>query len=471
MEAKKTSHHENLLGTNSLIVRQNRFDSEGGLHAKINGRKHSVVNYSLFGLAIQSEEEIAVDSYVQDIELFCSNQNVATLTFLVKRVKRADSGFEIGMEAVNSTLPLETILRLKDFSTLINTLNEKQHHYNSLPAEYKLALQDLAARFENFEKYVLDFMKVEFSNGRDFTESRDALVDIVSTQLKAELDDSLVRMVTAFQDRENEDHRLAFSYFREKMGKFMFQSPFTKRSYEKPRGYAGDYLMMTQIYANDSHANNLFGSCMEKAIQQFGEPSAVRNRSGYLSRKILSKIKETSGKLSFLSVASGPAEEVRLAVKDLNQADLDRCTFYLLDQDEGALQFAQKTILEFALSVNKKVTLKLMNRGIKEILVMGLEQYKFDMIYSAGLFDYFTDVVASKACKVLFKHLEKAGMLIIGNFNVKTTNWFGMMAFFDWSLVLRSEQDFLRLFKMESSQIMVESEDNNINLFCCITST
>ena len=471
MEEKKTSHHENLLGTNSLIVRQNRFDSEGGLHAEIDGKKHSVVNFSLFGLAIQTEDELPVDSYVQDIELFCSNQNVATLTFLVKRVKRADKGFEIGLEVVNSTLPLATIMRLKDFSTLINTLNEKQNHFKSLPAEYQLALQELSTRFESFEKYVMGFMEVEFNNGRDYMESKEALVDIVSTQLKTELDDALIRMVGAFKGRENDDHRVAFAYFREKMGKFMFQSPFTKRSFEKPRGYAGDYVMMTQIYANDAHANNLFGSCMEKAIQQFGEPSAVRNRSGYLCRKIISKVKESAGKLNFLSVASGPAEEVRLAVAELDQKDLDRCNFYLLDQDEGALQFAQKTILEYALSVNKKVNLKLLNRGIKEILVMGLEHYRFDMIYSAGLFDYFTDVVASKACKVLFKHLEKTGTLVIGNFNVKTTNWFGMLAFFDWSLILRSEQDFLRLFRMESSQIAVESEDNNINLFCCITST
>jgi hypothetical protein len=429
MEAKKTSHHENLLGTNSLIVRQNRFDSEGGLHAEINGKKHSVVNFSLFGLAIHSDDELPLDSFVQDIELFCSNQNVATLTFMVKRVKRADSGYEIGLEVVNNTLPLATIMRLKDFSTLINTLNEKQNHYKSLPAEYQLVLQELTARFESFEKYVTKFMDVEFNNGRDYLESKEALVDIVSTQIKAELDNALVNMLAAFKGRENEDHRLAFAYFREKMGKFMFQSPFTKRSYEKPRGYAGDYVMMTQIYANDAHANNLFGSCMEKAIQQFGEPSAVRNRSGYLSRKIVSKVKTSNGKLNFLSVASGPAEEVRLSVVELEQKDLDRCTFYLLDQDEGALQFAQKTILEYALSVNKKVNLKLINRGIKEILVMGLEQYKFDMIYSAGLFDYFTDVVAAKACKVLFKHLEKSGTLIIGNFNVKTTNWFGMLAF------------------------------------------
>lgn len=471
MEAKKTSHHENLLGTNSLIVRQNRFDSEGGLHAEIDGRKHAVVNFSLFGLAIHSDSELPIDSFVQDIELYCSNQNVGTLTFMVKRVKRAGSGFEIGLEVVNNTLPLATIMRLKDFSTLINTLNEKQNHYKNLPAEYQLVLQELTTRFETFEKYVIKFMDVEFNNGRDYMESKEALVDIVSTQIKAELDEALVRMLAAFKGREHEDHKLAFAYFREKMGKFMFQSPFTKRSFEKPRGYAGDYVMMTQIYANDAHANNLFGSCMEKAIQQFGEPSAVRNRSGYLSRKIMAKIKSSQGKLNFLSVASGPAEEVRLSVAELGQQDLDRCTFYLLDQDEGALQFAQKSILEFALSVNKKVDLKLINRGIKEILVMGLGHYRFDMIYSAGLFDYFTDVVASKACKVLFKHLEQSGTLVIGNFNVKTTNWFGMLAFFDWALILRSEEDFLRLFKMDQSKIEVESEDNNINLFCSITIT
>lgn len=469
MESKKLSQHENLLGTNSLVVRQSRFESQGALYAEVNGKKFGITNFSLFGLAIQSDEEVELNSYVENLNLYCAGKNVATLSFLVKRTKKSDHGWELGLEVVNNTLPLVSIMRLKDFSTVIGALEEKSNYYENLPIQFKLVLLELCNRLESFEKYVKGFLDLEFTNNRDFFESKDALVAVVSSQIKAELDNALVKMVDSFKNEKSEDYKAAFSYFRDNLGKYMFQSSFTKRSYEKPRGYAGDYLMMAQIYENAGHAQSLFGSCMENAIQQFGEPSAVRNRSGYLNRKIVSKVKNTAGDLVFLSVACGPAEEVRLTVAQLDQKDLDRCTFVLLDQDEAALQYAQKTILEYALSINKKVKLKLINRGIKEVLVAGLGEQQFHMIYSAGLFDYFTDVVASRACKTLFKNLADKGDLIIGNFNVETTNWFGMLAFFDWSLILRGEADFKRLFTFDNNKISIESEDNNINLFCCIS--
>lgn len=469
MGTKKLSHHENLLGTNNLVVRQNRFDSEGIFHAEYNGKKFKIQNYSLFGLGILSEEKFAENENLESVEIKSGDQHIVSLSFAVKRVKKADFGYEVGLEVVNGALPVETIMRIKDFNSVVSGLAEKENYYKDLPVAFKTALVELGTRLETYEKYVKSFSEKEFSSSREFHESRESLIEVVSNQIKIELNLALERMPKGFNQEKNENFKPAFAYFREHMGKYMFQSPFTKRSFEKPRGYSGDFVMMTQIYANDNFANNLFGSCMEKAVQCFGEPSAVRNRSVYLSKKIIRKIKSVDVKHRFLSVASGPAEEVKLAISELTQAELDRCEFHLLDQDEGALQFAQKSILEFALSENKKVKLKLINQGIKEVLIQGLGTDKYDMIYSAGLFDYFTDVVATRACRVLSKHLGTNGELVIGNFNIETTNWFGMLAFFDWSLILRGEEDFKRLFKFEGSKILIESEENKINLFCCIT--
>ncbi len=469
MEQKKLSHHENLLGTNNLVVRQNRFDSEGIFHAEFDGKKFKIQNYSLFGLGILSEEKLAEGANLDFVEIKCGNQHIVSLPFLVKRVKRADFGFEVGLEVVNGALPVETIMRIKDFNAVVSGLAEKENYYKDLPVEYKTTLLELVTRLEVYEKYVKSFSEKEFNNSIEFHESRESLIEVVSGQIKIELDIALERMTKGFKQEKSEYFKPAFAYFRDHMGKYIFQSPLTKRSYEKPRGYSGDFVMMTQIYANDNFANNLFGSCMEKAIQQFGEPSAVRNRSIYLAKKIVRKIKSAETDLKFLSVASGPAEEIKVAISELSQEDLSRCEFTLLDQDEGALQFAQKSILEFAMSQNKKVKLKLVNQGIKEILIHGLSSSKYDMIYSAGLFDYFTDAVATRACKVLGKHLGTRGELVIGNFNIETTNMFGMLAFFDWSLILRGEEDFKRLFNIEGTKMTVESEQNRINLFCCIT--
>ena len=469
MEASKLKQHENLTGTNSLVVRQNRIDAGGSMTAEFNGVKYNVVNFSLFGLAIVSPQEMAIDSILTDVKVLCAGHQVSVLSFVVKRSKPHPLGFEIGLEALNESLPVTSISRLKDFNTIVTTIDERLEHYSKLPAQFKLELSELASRFEQFEKYTKGFADIEFANNFEFEEAREAMIATVSMQIKKDLDRALQVLPSSFGPEHADFYKTAFSYFREKMGRYMFQSPFTKRSYEKPRGYAGDYIMMTQIYANDSHAPSLFGSCMERAIQQFGEPSAVRNRSTYLCKKIISTVNSVPGEVKILSVACGPAEEIRRAVEELSQDQLDRCHFTLLDQDEGALQFAQKNILEFAFARNKKVKLKLMNRGIKEILVTGLGEVEFDLIYSAGLFDYFTDAVASRASKMFLNHVSMRGQLVIGNFNVATTNWFGMLAFFDWALILRGESDFMRLFNFGTHRMTIESEDNKINLFCCLT--
>jgi chemotaxis methyl-accepting protein methylase len=288
-----------------------------------------------------------------------------------------------------------------------------------------MAVIELADNLNKLEKYVKSFEDREYTHSREYFETRNSLVETVSQHLSILLLGTAEKMKNGFSQDTKDNLKTAFSYFREHIGRYLFQSPFTKRSFEKPRGYAGDYLMMSQIYSNNSFANSLFGSCMEAAVQSFGEPSAVRNRAQYLSGKVLAKINSDKSNLKFLSVASGPAEEVKVLLEKISQEQLDRCEFHLLDQDEEALQFAQRNILDTAMKLGKKIKLHLINRGIKEVLVGGVSE-QYDAIYSSGLFDYFSDPVASKACKILYQSVKFKGSLIIGNFNTMNTNWFGM---------------------------------------------
>lgn len=468
MEPKKSSQHESLTGSSSQIIRQNRIESEGEFFIIYKELKYKVSNYSLFGIGFSSEKEFKIGEYLENISLHYGEQTISENSFNVKRCKKGDFGFEIGLEIIDGTLPIETIMRLKDFNSLVSALDEKKHKYRVLPDQFKISILDLASRLEAFEKYVQEFTKKEFSKSRDYTEARESLIETVGSQIKNEINEITLKLKSELGEITDEKIKSSLSFFQNALGKYIYQSPFTKRSFEKPRGYAGDFEMMSQIYANDAFSNSLFGSCMEKAVQSFSEPAAVRNRSKYLAEKIIKTIKSTNGTLKFLSVASGPAEEVKIILPDLSQADLDRCTFYLLDQDEGALQFAQKNIKEIALKNNKNINLQFMNRGIKEVISYGLNDEKFNLIYSAGLFDYFTDPIATKACKQLYNSLNDKSELIIGNFNIATTNWFGMLALFDWSLILRSEADLIRIFKFCEKNLNIERESNNINLFCSI---
>lgn len=85
MEQKKLSQHENLLGTNNLVVRQNRFDSEGIFHAEFDGKKFKIQNYSLFGLGIFSEEKLTENSTIDSVDIKCGNQVIVSNCWAITR--------------------------------------------------------------------------------------------------------------------------------------------------------------------------------------------------------------------------------------------------------------------------------------------------------------------------------------------------------------------------------------------------
>ncbi|MGL1507604.1 hypothetical protein ACSTH4_23250, partial [Vibrio parahaemolyticus] len=82
-----------------------------------------------------------------------------------------------------------------------------------------------------------------------------------------------------------------------------------------------------------------------------------------LSDKIVSELKTTNRSLNFLSVACGPAEEVKSVISQVDQETLSRATFWLLDQDEEALKYAQRNIRLASQKAQATPNIRLLNRG------------------------------------------------------------------------------------------------------------
>ncbi len=97
-----------------------------------------------------------------------------------------------------------------------------------------------------------------------------------------------------------------------------------------------------------------------------------------------------------------------------------------MDQDVNALKHAHEKLWEIVKKTNSPVKLNFVNKAIRNVITRGWEESNFDLLYSAGLFDYFSDPVAQMAAKALFKCLKPGGQLIIGNFNLTTPNQFAM---------------------------------------------
>ena len=253
------------------------------------------------------------------------------------------------------------------------------------------------------------------------------------------------------------------------MVQILLGAPFHNRAFNKPLGYAGDYQMMNQIYSFEGMGDSLFSKCLHLYFISAPESRAVRNRAEYLYNQIHSKVfplQDKTKKVNILSVACGPAFEVQTFIKRNLQA-VELTKFCFLDQDMEALQFVQRKIKALERDLKISIDFELIHKPIRDVIAKGLDD-KFDLIYSAGLFDYFSDPVASMAAKRLHAALAEGGKLIIGNFSNSSLGKITMDIALDWHLIYRSPEELTNLFAPVGQNFRIESEKEGINLFCHI---
>jgi len=116
-------------------------------------------------------------------------------------------------------------------------------------------------------------------------------------------------------------------------------------------------------------------------------------------------------------------------------------------------------------------------RGFRKFLaplryqVEDLANQRFDLIYSAGLYDYLHDKGARRLTKNLFDLLNPGGTLIIGNFspNNPPDVRFAMEYLYDWMLIYRDESEMYRLAdgipESDIEKMTLLQEPRGINYF------
>jgi hypothetical protein len=265
--------------------------------------------------------------------------------------------------------------------------------------------------------------------------------------------------------------RAASRYFHDRFGTLVDLSPIAARFFHKPLGYAGDFEMMNMLYRNESLGDTLFGQALSRVILDCDAARAVRHRAQYLVGKVTAAATcgEPDRPARILSVAAGPAMELQLILrKDPALLRAGRAEITLLDQDAGALRHAREQIEALAARARVEVTLRCLNSSIRTVIAEGLHG-SYDLIYSAGLFDYLKDRTARAAGVRLVAALAPGGTAVIGNFGDANPSRPLMELFTDWPLLHRSASDLRRLFGDIGSSMTIEQETTGVNLFSVIS--
>ncbi|MFQ5638091.1 MAG: class I SAM-dependent methyltransferase [bacterium] len=237
------------------------------------------------------------------------------------------------------------------------------------------------------------------------------------------------------------------------------QDPITFRSYSKPRGYSGDAVLMDFLYNHPSVREKVNRSTrIGQAIFDYHvtSPSAasVRWRREYLSQLI----DETAHRVAdpeILSVACGHLREAKFSAA-LQNDTVKR--FIAFDQDPESL-----AIIE-AERVSAKI--ECIQGTVKDLIRRKHNFGTFDLIYSAGLYDYLSDKAARLLTKILFGMLKKDGRLLIANFLPGTKECGYMEAFMGWKLLYRTKEHFERVVEPLSDYVQrIVFDDNRYVLY------
>lgn len=223
----------------------------------------------------------------------------------------------------------------------------------------------------------------------------------------------------------------------------------------KKYGYAGDFLMIDKIYTGNTSGNSFFQS-WDDYFQNHAAPRAVRNRKEFFKKMMQRKL-NTGKKLRLLNVASGPSRDLLELYNGLAEPQLLQTT--CVEMDKHAIEYAGKLLGNYASYI------EFINHNIFKFETTD----KFDIIWSAGLFDYFDDKAFVFILKSFKNWVAPHGEIIVGNFSSlhnPTRNY--MELFGEWYLHHRSSEELILLAQQagfDESQVSVGCENEKVNLF------
>lgn len=213
------------------------------------------------------------------------------------------------------------------------------------------------------------------------------------------------------------------------------QDLFTRRSFDKPRGYAGDAVLLDFLYQGlrqQPDCPTPLGLGVYQYLAQQNSTRSLLGRRDLLARWIDAAAERLPG-ARVLSVACGHLREAHLS-RAVQERRLGK--FLALDQDVESLAVVDR---EFgALGVEQ------VPGSVRALLKGELRFDGMDCIYASGLYDYLPQPVAIRLSRILFSMLRPGGRLLLANYSDPSADSSFkayMEAFMDWWLLYRDETE------------------------------
>lgn len=229
----------------------------------------------------------------------------------------------------------------------------------------------------------------------------------------------------------------------------------------KPHGYAGDFEIIDRHYLTyivpDPHFEK-----WDRYWHSCPAARAVRNRKDYFHHLLRRHFRSAPGlRLRVLNLASGPCRDV---LEFLSSSPCD-VHFDCVEQDAKAITHAANLCADFS----GRLTFHCANA------LRFRPSQSYDLIWAAGLFDYFSDRVFKRVLHRLLPFIAPHGEVVIGNYGItKPHSNLSWLRFCDWNLHHRSAEDLTALAResgVSDARIHLGREAEGVTLFLHISSS
>jgi hypothetical protein len=244
------------------------------------------------------------------------------------------------------------------------------------------------------------------------------------------------------------------------------QDPFTYRAFAKPRGYAGDAVLLDFIYGREEGwpvppQTTELGQQIFDFTTNSSACEGVRARRGIIADR-LDQLAEQIYRPHVMSIACGHLREALLC-SALKRRKIGRLV--ALDTDAESLAEVKKC--------HGRLGVEAIQGSIRQLLCRKVHLGQFDFVYATGLFDYLALTAAQRLIWRMFQMLRSRGRLLVANFLPGIRDVGYMETYMGWKLRFRTRLEMMELSaeipQAQIHDIRITAEENQNIIFLEIT--
>lgn len=215
------------------------------------------------------------------------------------------------------------------------------------------------------------------------------------------------------------------------------EDPLIARSLDKPRGHAGDAVLLDLVTRHPDRQGDLrqataLGRALYLATSGSAAAQAVRARQQRLAG-LIDQAAADGTRPAVLALGAGHLREAELS-KALAADGIGR--FVALDPDARAAT---------VVAARHGSRVRIVCDSVAALVRGDLGGSPFELIYAPGLFDYLDTRLATRVVRAAADLLAPGGRLLFGNFGADLWEAGFMEAAMGWHLILRDETELATL--------------------------